>query len=70
MDVSPYLARALDELVRQDLQSSRDWYFDLVLISTLLVFIGVVLEEAGIIAGPFSEPRLNLQNGIPIPSIA
>src|ERR1700680_2778361 len=44
MSVTPDFIRALDELVRRDLQELRDSYFTWLLISTGIVIIGVLLE--------------------------
>jgi hypothetical protein len=40
------IVASLDESIKSNLEKVRDWYFWLLVISTVVVFVGVVLEEA------------------------
>jgi hypothetical protein len=44
MHIDPSYARALDDLIRADLISHRDWYAGCIFWSTLAVVIGCAME--------------------------
>jgi hypothetical protein len=59
------LVGAIDELARNDLQGSRDWYFGWLRISTTVVAVGVILEEAD--EFPFRKHRFVISRGDLVP---
>jgi hypothetical protein len=74
MTVPEETLRLLDDLIRRDLQSARDWFFFWLLVSTALVIIGVALEGPELLkelCEEFHKLRtrkliLNAATGLPI----
>jgi hypothetical protein len=75
MYISPESLRRLDELTRSDLQNLRDSYFNLLLMSTAVVFFGVLLEGPEIFREIAEEvrrllpPRLRLNSATGVPVV-
>lgn len=65
MTASIEVLRALDELTRVSLQELRDSYFWWLVASSIIVAIGVVLEETEFLI-PASRLRINAITGLPI----
>lgn len=42
----PSIIASLDESIKNELEAARAWYFEWLIVSTVVVFVGVLLEEA------------------------